>query len=365
MPTTAVELVEIAMAANAAPPRCDTHPEATALAPCSRCGRPFCDPCLTAMVEGLCACEGCADTERGRAGRPWGFAAVVLVVCATASFAFARAEIRATGEPSWALYGLAFLIAIAFAGFIVSRKRGGLRVVPRQPGEGGLNGPGEEARGAGGPYRQAFFRAGPRRLPPVSGRLTAFALVLSFAFCALAAPFALHLPRWVEVEIVFAAGWLVWTGVLAALLYRGGRVADDHRFDPSNWFRREGPTSSGGARRGGGGGSGGGWFDGLQIGDIGGVDGEGCLVVLGALLLAGGAILTAWLLVELVIPALFTLTYLLLIRALKVATNDSTGCQGNVSASATRGVLYATLFMGPLLALAAAVHLVARRSGMF
>ncbi len=71
--------------------------------------------------------------------------------------------------------------------------------------------------------------------------------------------------------------------------------------------------------------SGGSWFDGLGgIGDLGGLGdaGEGCLFIIGAVVLAGGAVLMAWLLVELVIPALFTLAYLLIIRALRLATND-------------------------------------------
>jgi hypothetical protein len=280
------------------------------------------------------------------------------------SFAFARAEVRATGEPSWELYGLASVFALAFAGFVVSRKRTGLPVGRREAGEML-----EDARGQDGPYRQMARRVVPRRLPPVSGRLTAFALLMSFVFCALAAPFAMHLPRWVEAEIVFGAGFFAWTGVLATILYRGRRVADDHRFDPSLWFtkakkkeekeapkaRKAKPVAASGSSS---------WLDLPDLGGIGDA-GEGCLILIGAILLAGAAVLTAWLLVELVIPALFTVAYLLLIRALKVATNDNTGCAGDLPRSIGRGALYASMFVGPLLMLVLLVHLVARRSGVF
>jgi hypothetical protein len=349
---------------------CNTHPEVSALTDCSRCGRSYCDPCLPALVEGLCACAGCANAERAQTGRPWGFAAVVLLACVMGSLGFARAEIRATGSPSWEIYGLACALALGFAGFIVSRKRtGGSKVEPREPG----NEP-EDARRAG-PYRQMARRVVARKLPPVSGRLTAFTVLMCCAFCALTMPFALHLPRWVETEIVFGACWFVWTGVLAATLYRGSRIADDHRFDPTIWFMdkkkeppsgkpgKQGKQTKKGKDKSGGGGGGGGW----SIGDIGnlGDAGEGCLILIGAVLLAGAAILTAWLLVELVIPALFTLAYLLLIRALKLATNDESGCAGDVSRSLRRGAMFATIYVGPLLVLAALVHLVARKSGVF
>jgi hypothetical protein len=279
----------------------------------------------------------------------------VLVACGTGAVAFARAEIRATHAPGWEIYLLACVLAVAFAGFVVSRKRVGPTVHPREPGHAP-----EDTRPAG-PYRQLARRAVACRLPPISGRLTAFTLLMCFGFCALATPFAMHLPRWIETEIVFGACWFVWTAVLTATLYRGARIADDHRFAPALWFNEEKPAARGVRPRP----SGGGW----SVGDLGYFgdisDGEGCLVLLGAILLAGGVVLAAWLLVELVIPALFTLAYLLLIRALKLATNDDTGCAGDLTRSLRRGALFASVFVGPLLVLAALVHLVARRSGMF
>ncbi len=361
--------------------QCDTHPEVASLANCSRCGRPFCDPCLPSLVDGLVACAGCAGMERAQVGRPWGFAGAVLVATGLGSFAFAKAELRASGEPSWFVYGLAALISIGFAGFVVSRKRAGLRVEPREVGEVSD----EEARDAAGPYRQMARRTVVLRLPPVSGRLTAFTLLMCLVWSSLAAPFAMHLPRWVEAEIVLLVSWLAWAGVLAFVLHRGGRISDDHRFGPSLWFLKKKAASRAPApqdsetkaanrknkkdkkkkdKKSSGGGS---WFDGLSgIGDLSGLGdaGEGCLFIVGAILLAGGAVLMAWLLVELVIPALFTLAYLLIIRALKLATNDDT-CQGDLPRALGRGALFATLYLGPLFLLVVLVHMVARKSGVF
>jgi len=330
--------------------------------------------------------------ERAQKGRPWGFAAAVLVATGLGSFAFAKAEIKSSGEPSWAIYGMAALISLGCAGFIVSRKRTGLAVQARDTGAISEEEEREAAREGAGPYRQMAKRVVVRRLPPISGRLTAFTLLMCLVWSSLAAPFAMHLPRWVEAEIVLLFSWIVWTGVLAFVLHRGARVSDDHRFGPMLWFLKKksepkeispgrGPpprkktkaekkaekkarksTSSSSSSS-----SSGSWFDGLSgIGDLAnlGDAGEGCFFVIGAILLAGGAVLMAWLLVELVIPALFTLAYLLIIRALRLATNDDT-CRDDVPRALGRGALFATLYLGPLFVLFAIVHVVARKSGAF
>jgi hypothetical protein len=292
-------------------------------------------------------------------GRPWGFAAAVLVTGGAASLALARAEAKNGGEPSWVLYGLASVLMLAVSGFIVSRKRKGLRTEPRQAGA--MIEVEEPAQG-GGPYRAMARRRFIPRVPPLSGRLVALALMLCFAFTALAAPFAMHLPKWAEAEIVLGAWWLVWAGALATILYRGSRVSDDHRFSPNLWVGGSPDLSDGPKSKRRGSRSGGfSWADGLS--GIGDVDGEGCLYVIGAILLAGAAVLMAWLLVELIVPAIFTLAYLLLIRALQVVTNDRHGCKGDVGRAAGYGALWATIYIAPLAAVVLVVHAIARKKG--
>jgi hypothetical protein len=200
-----------------------------------------------------------------------------------------------------------------------------------------------------------------RRAPPLSGRLTALALMLCFVFTALAAPFAMHLPKWLEAEIVLGVWWVVWAIALSVILYRGTRVSDDHRFSPSISL---GDLGGGGrTKRSSSSSSGTGFFDGLSgVGDLAD-GGEGCLYVIGALLLAGAALLVAWLLVELIVPTLFTLAYLLLIRALQVVTNDRHGCKGIPVRSAGYGSLWATIYILPLVVVVLIVHAVARKHG--
>jgi hypothetical protein len=314
------------------------------------------------LIEGRAGCAACGNDAAMHRGRPWGFAAAVLLTGGAASLALARAEAKKGDEPSWFFYGLAMVLVLAISGFIVARKRKGLETEPRQSGS--MIEVEEPAQG-GGPYRAMTRRRFIPRTPPLSGRLTALALMLCFAFTALAAPFAMHLPKWVEAEIVLSAWWIVWAISLGVILYRGTRVSDDHRFAPSvslsdfgggRGARRSSSRTSSSS-------SSAGWFDGLSgIGDLGDA-GEGCLYVIGAILLAGAALLVAWLLVELIIPTVFTLAYLLLIRALQVVTNDRHGCKGIPSRAAGYGALWATIYIVPLAVVVLIVHAIARKHG--
>jgi hypothetical protein len=171
----------------------------------------------------------------------------------------------------------------------------------------------------------------------------------------------MHLPTWVEAEIVLGAWWATWTATLSVLLYRGRPVADDHRFSPSFWFgggdeKSPSPKAGGGAvapaKQ-----SSGRWYEGWS----GFSDGEGCAYLIGAILIAGAAVLLAWVLVELVVPAVFTLAYMLLIRALKRATNDTHGCKGEALRSLGYGAWWAGLYVVPIAVVVLLVHAVARR----
>jgi hypothetical protein len=338
--------------------RCEEHPETPAFGRCSRCDRALCDACLPNLIEGEIACAACATVALANAGRPWAFAGAILVTFGTGAFALARAEAKSTGTSSWFLYGLAGAIVLGVVGFVLSKPRQRFRVEPRASGvEAPPDGPPH------GAYRQAAHRRFVPRVPPLSGRLVALALLLSCAFTALAAPFTMHLPTWVEAEIVLGAWWVTWTATLAVLLYRGRPVADDHRFSPAFWFGggdeknpASGPKAGTGAvapeKK-----SSGRWHDGLS--GVG--DGEGCAYVLGAILIAGAAVLLAWVLVELVVPAVFTLAYMLLIRALKRATNDTHGCKGEALRSLGYGALWSALYVVPIAVVVVLVHAVARK----
>ena len=123
---------------------------------------------------------------------------------------------------------------------------------------------------------------------------------------------ALHLPHWVEAELVLSLWWAGWAAVLTTLLYRGFRLSDDHvlaapRFD---WPSRRKTSEASGC-------------DPVGCIDLGGW-GE---ALLGALLLVV-TFAASWLVVELVVPALFFLSYLLVRGALARVTNDDHACAG-------------------------------------
>jgi hypothetical protein len=83
------------------------------------------------------------------------------------------------------------------------------------------------AAGAHHPYRGAVRRAARRLSPPVSAPAAVAVVGGALVVLAAAVPGALRLPRWIELEVVLAGWWLVWTVALSALLYRGFRVAGD------------------------------------------------------------------------------------------------------------------------------------------
>src|SRR2546423_12073193 len=70
------------------------------------------------------------------------------------------------------------------------------------------------------------------RLPMVSGKASAAALLACLALTALLVPMTVHEPIWIDVEFVLMGWWFLWTGALAYLLYTGQRVSDDHQLPP-------------------------------------------------------------------------------------------------------------------------------------
>jgi hypothetical protein len=135
------------------------------------------------------------------------------------------------------------------------------------------------------------------RLPRLSGKASAAWLIVCFGLTAVLIPMALHLPRWVEFEIVLAVWWAIWLAVLGHLLYTGQRVTDDHQMhEPRNWFAsgdakktpKKDPNSA--------------WWDGFFWGWVWG-DGDVGAIILGLFLLVG----LIWVLFEVAIPLLLFL----------------------------------------------------------
>jgi hypothetical protein len=177
-----------------------------------------------------------------------------------------------------------------------------------------------------------------RRLEPItkaSAKRLTIGVLAALVFTGAAIPFAVHLPRWIEVELVIGLWWAMWSVVLAVVAYRGAQVDDDHvpgggpivDMSPSDAPLK--PKWS--------------WLEGLA-------DPEGCLI----LLVVGVAILGAWLVVELVVPAVFLLAYRGVMLALAKA--HAANSRGDALRSTLSGVSWAALHTAPLAVLVAIVH---------
>jgi hypothetical protein len=170
------------------------------------------------------------------------------------------------------------------------------------------------------------------RLPRLSGKAAAAWLVLCLLLPAVLIPAVVRLPVWVDVEIVLGVWWLVWFAVLTRLLYTGQRVSDDHVMQPPRaWF---------GSKKG--------WLDGLGLGSEPLLEIEGCAiccaVVVGLILLVGGL----WFLIEIAIPLVWFLLYLMVRGMLAMVVNDRHRCRGRLGRSVAWALVWATAYTAPL-----------------
>lgn len=312
---------------------------------CKSCSRRLCKQCWQRTVDAEPWCELCiADLETAaRAGWPL---AITLLGIGGVAIAFGwRWETR-YGREATVAFWVSFAIIIAIiAGVLAFRKdqrSHGRTIAARLPDD-------EPAFDAdarvGHPYRRRLVRAAKLLAPPVSGRSTTLIVALCLALPALALPAALGLPRWLEAEIVLASWWLVWASALSLLLFRGFRLSHDYVLRAPRSPLELGSGSSSGS----------------GCGDIGsGCSdpgcGEGIVVVLLAAVAAVVTLAAAWLLVELVVPALFFLAYILVRGALARVANDDHGCEHIFFRAVGWGALWATVYVAPLALVVWAVH---------
>lgn len=176
------------------------------------------------------------------------------------------------------------------------------------------------------------------RLPLMSGKASALTLVLCFGISAglvyaFAAP--LHVPAWVRWEIIVGLWWLVWLVALTRLLYDGVRVSDDHRMGaPRSWFGTGGPSWNFGPGD-------------IPLTNAEGC-GEGCATALAVVVALIALVAISWLLIEVIIPVLAFLLYLLIRGMLARVVNDFHGCTGNFGRSLRWGATWATAYTAPL-----------------
>ncbi len=250
-------------------------------------------------------------------------------------------------------------------GFVAASATGTETGTPRVVWSGGPT-PGAASCGpaVGSPYRGA---APPVWTPRTSARRTALAMTACLVFTGAAVPIALHLPRWVEMEVVLAGWWLVWAVVLTVVARRGAELVDDHAlvirlpWSPAREPRRE-PLAGGPrgapevpaeatvppARSS--------WwskvFEALTLPS----DLEALVFALALAIVLGVALAAAWLVIEVVAPVLFGLAYFGVVRALRRAAQY----RGATVRASVVGAGWATAYVAPLAALVWLVHLVAR-----
>jgi hypothetical protein len=188
------------------------------------------------------------------------------------------------------------------------------------------------------------------RLPVVSGKVTALLLVACLAVTAVLIPFALRLPRWIELESVLAAWWVVWAAVLGMLLYRGWRVSDDASIavrPPSlDELVFRAATSPAG-----------------DLANAAAGEAPRLLVALAALVAAVLFTFGFVLLVELLIPAVALGLYLLVLGMLARVVKDRRRCTRSVLRSTAWGAIWATAYTAPLALVVLAVHSILSRRG--
>jgi len=290
----------------------------------------MCDECFTSTLDRAPLCELCAaELRRGPASRwPFAlvFAAVGLVLCAVGARAGGRdlaVEMIFTG-----IAVLFVAAAIAWSGHERDAPPPDIR--QREPSV--AIGP-ELLERARNPYRARIARVAVRAVP-LSGRTTALVLFAAFAVSAVALPLGLHLPRWVEVELVLVAWWLAVAALSVTLLYTGWRLSHDHRFTLLGYGAGPKDEKTKDEKRGG--------FDPSGLADAGGCA-EGLVVVV-VIALAAAA---AWLVVEVVFPMLFFAVYYFVVEAIGRVARDRHDCAGNLPRSLVWGVTWATLYVLP------------------
>lgn len=193
-----------------------------------------------------------------------------------------------------------------------------------------------------------------RRRLRLSGKAASFGLIMAFLITAILIPRVLRLPAWIDYEIVLCVWWGIWLAVLTTLLYHGKRVADDHQLPPPrnwlNWSGKQDPASKSHSKKKPAApqqnSSSSGWSDWNWFGPT--VDAEGCLWVVGAIVAFVVLVFALWFLIEVAVPLLLFLLYLVPRGMLSHVINDRHHCKGRLGRSLGWALIWATLYTAPL-----------------
>lgn len=334
--------------------RCADHPAVDAVARCSRCTRLLCNECYRFRSEEAPVCARCAYESETRPARRISLAAAFASLAYGGGFVLTRRYDLWDAHAFELVVGGLFVLGASIALGLSGRTKDAEPVERREPEEE-VEETALDVRGS--PYRAQVRRVVHAAAPRLSGRLTVLVVALSLASTGVLLPASMKLPRWLELEVVLSAWWLLLTATLAVLLLRGFRLTDDWvYFAP--WDRPSPPSEPGkrGAkakskRKLGG-------LDGLSgCGDgCGGDAGEGAIFLLGVAVALGIAFGAAWILVEIAMPLVFFLVYWVLMKAIHRAARDHHDCEGKLGRSLLWGAVWATVYVAPLAVLTFVVH---------
>ena len=319
--------------------RCSAHQALAANARCGACNRGLCNDCFRFRLGGRAACAPCAFEASTRPARRLSLGASFLCFATVGGFWLDRRQDLLVQDRTWLFFGAMLVLIVAVA--VACSGRGATAEVERREPEEDQIGDLDLA-GSNQPYRAHVRRAILAASPKVSGSAAALVVLASFAVSAVLLPAAVHLPRWIEAELVLALWWAIVAGTLASLLHTGFRLRDDYLYY-APWQRHAPPSPADGPRASPKSGWG---IDGVGV--LVGLEGEGCVavVVLGlVLVVAFGA---AWVFVELVMPVAFFVMYWLFMRAIRHVARDHRGCQGDLAKSVGWAVVWATVYVAPV-----------------
>jgi hypothetical protein len=339
---------------------CKDHPQVSAVVVCASCRRFLCDACFRFRVANSPACARCAYEVVTRPKRRRSLA-IAFALTTWGAILWAAWHFETKDADLWiyvaiAIAGLAGGIIIAWPTFSEA-----MEVGRREDEEA----PTEQVviEGGGSPFRAHARRIVLAASPKVSGGATALIVGVSLAGAAVLLPFSLHLPRWIETELVLGAWWLIVTVTLVVLLYRGFRLKDDwvyfapwdvpmpHSTADGSSAKSPKPKASGGCDSGIGGCAPDGCGDGCSA-----ADGEGILIVIALAVVAIALFGAMWIFVEFALPMFFLLMYTLIHRAIARVANDKNGCENELLRSIGYGALWATVYLTPLIAATWALH---------
>lgn len=327
--------------------RCRNHPRDVAAVACGSCGIALCDRCFVFTIDAAPGCARCAfEIETRPARKPTFAVTFVGILLGGGYFLLTRMEVFAD---VWMYYLIGAVIAVG--GALVwawPRPEGAMPAVKPRDERFVLV---EENAQTPHPYRARARALALGVTPRVSARWTILLLVGCFAVTTALVPALLHLPRWVESEVVLVTWWLAFAALLSALLYRGYRLRHDFEL-AMPWDEQPAKVQEVDARVTKG-------SKGCDVldGCSGSIDLEGVVVMVIAAVAVGVGLGLAWVVVNLAAPLLFLVAYVLLGAAIRRVAHDAHGLAGKLGPSIAWGTMWATLYVAPLLLLIWLVHL--------